>query len=129
MKKPDDATDVDLYKILSDMAPRVSSLHAKIKAAPEDGDPGWDKQKAEAICEEAATWVENAKTVELPTATDIRGALTFPVMPDFGALYAQAGFCYPASDYDRSETLEQARQLKDAAASLQAQFPYGSHKG
>lgn len=113
-------------RILTDMDTRVSQLHSKINAAPEAGQPGWDKQKAQAFCEEAAAWTKKAQAVDLPAVVSARGALTFPTMPDFGALYAQAGFCYPASDYDRSETLEQARQLKDAAASLQALFPNGN---
>lgn len=39
--------------------------------------------------------------VDLPTVIAPRGCLTFPSMPDFGQLYSQVGFCYPAADYDR----------------------------
>ncbi|WP_190092768.1 hypothetical protein [Streptomyces melanogenes] len=113
-------------KILSEMDTQVSHLHAMIKAAPEAGAPGWVKHKAQDVCEEAVAWVKEARAVDLPAVTAPGGCLTFPAMPDFGALYTQAGFCYPASDYDRDETLEQARRLKDAAASLQALFPDGS---
>lgn len=119
---PNANPDARAREILAEMETRASSLHAKIKAAPEAGAPGWLKPQAEDLCEQALTYVGEARAIGLPSVKAPRGVLTYPTMPDFGSLYAQAGFCYPASEYDRSETLDQARRLKDAAASLQALF-------
>jgi hypothetical protein len=70
-----------------------------LTAAP--GTPGWC-----APCETRYDFAPPAVIdgiVDLPTVIATRGCLTFPTMPDFGLMYSQLGFCYPASDYDLTE--------------------------
>ena len=71
---------------------------ASLTAAP--GTPGWcaPSEVRYDFCPPAVL----DGIVDVPTVIATRGTLTYPMMPDFGALYADpnAGFCFPAAEMD-----------------------------
>ncbi|MFD4243290.1 hypothetical protein ACFWP3_17065 [Streptomyces sp. NPDC058525] len=115
----------------------LAELSALIEHAPMSAD-GWDKEKAQAdlrAFQAECAKSKNAATAGNDGAVIARGAITYPAMPDFGKLYAEAGFCFPASDFDNQWDKEAAeakvKELRKYAAQIEeaSQDRHGTHDG
>ncbi|MFJ4777425.1 hypothetical protein [Streptomyces sp. NPDC088762] len=116
----------------------IEELSALIEHAPTHAE-GWDKAKAQS--ELKAFQAECAKSKQAATTgnggpvTAPRGTLTFPTMPDFGDLYKDTGFCFPASDYDsgwdKAAAEAKVEELKKYAAQIDeaSQDRHGTYDG